>query len=177
MATTTHTPPTTRITDLTDAERTVVLRHLLEAHPELREEAEQLAAAAADDVDREDVAAMVVEVYLDQSFMEIGDRCGRQPGRGYVHEADAQWELLEEALEPFLGEVDRLVGIDHPAAARTQAIGVLDGLARLREEAGEETLIGWGDVREHTHILADWARRRADEAGIDLAGTDAWDGS
>lgn len=82
MATTTHTPTTTRITDLTDAERTVVLRCLLEVHPELREEAEQLAAAAAGDVDREEVVDAVVETYLGQSYMEIGDRCGRQPGRG-----------------------------------------------------------------------------------------------
>lgn len=80
-------------------------------------------------------------------------------------------------LEPFLDEVDRLASIGHPVAASTQALGVLEGLARLREEAGEETLIGWGDVREHTHILADWTRRRADEAGIDLDRADAWDGS
>ncbi len=173
----TEVPPTTSITDLTDAERTVVLRHLLEAHPELLGEAEQLAAAAAGDVEREEAAAAVIEAYLDQSFMEIGDRCGRQPGRGYVEEGQAQWELLEEVLEPFLAEVDRLARIGHPAAAGTQALGVLDGLERLREVAGEETLIGWGDVREHTHILADWARRRADEAGVDLDGTDAWEGS
>lgn len=176
MAIITDSPPTTSISELTDAERTVVLLHLLKAHPELRREAEQLAAAAASDVDREEIAAAVEEAYLNQSYMEIGDRCGRQPGRGYVQEGDAQWELLEEVLEPFLTEVERLVRIGHQPAAGTQVLGILDGLSRLREVAGEKTVIGWGDVREDTRILADWTRRRADEADVDLDET-AWDGT
>ena len=148
-----------------------MLRRPLEEHRELRREAEQQAASVVGEVDRDDVAARVVEVYLRQSVMEIGERCGRQPGGGYVEEGDAQWQLLEEVLDPFLDEVDRLARIGHRAAAGRQTLGTLDGLARVGEVAGEDTVIGWGDVQEHTHVLADWARRRAEDAGVDLEGS------
>jgi hypothetical protein len=37
----------------------------------------------------------------------LGARVGRVRGRGYVHETDAAWELVEEAIEPFRSDIER----------------------------------------------------------------------
>lgn len=139
---------------LAPGEHEQVLAALLARHPDLRDEAEQLARELLVTVDRGEVASRVVERYLGQSFMEIGDRAGRRPGRGYVHEADAQLELLHEALEPFEEEVRRLARLGFVEPAQGHALGVLDGLDRLCQVAGESTLIGWGALEENATDLA-----------------------
>ena len=50
----------------------------------------------------------MVDIYLDQPFFEISNGVGRQPGRGYVDETEAQWELLEETLIGW-GELEQHV--------------------------------------------------------------------
>lgn len=124
--------PATAYRRAASGESGAVLAALLAARPDLRDHAEQLARAQLTDVDPDAVAAEVVDVYLDQSVLDIGGgRAGRQRHRGYVHEADAQWELLEEALEPFLAEIDRLGGLGMHEAATNLARGTL---ARLDED-------------------------------------------
>lgn len=71
--------PSTILEHLSGDERGAVLRALLAAHPDLRGEAEQLASALLADVDRQSVAAEVVETYLGQSYLDIGSQAGRQP--------------------------------------------------------------------------------------------------
>lgn len=153
---------------LTGAEGIFVLRQLVTEDPELRGEAERIAAQRLSDVDRDGVADEVAEVYLGQSFLEIGSRAGRQPGGWYVHEADAQWELLEEALEPFTREVRRLAQLGFRTAAVEQAHRTILGLYRLREAAGEETLIGWGPSDEFALELARSVLHEARQAGIEI---------
>lgn len=144
----------TTLQDLSVDERATVLGALLDAHPDLRDEADRLALALLADVDREVVADDVVATYLGQSYLDIGSRVGRQPHRGYVHEADAQWELLEEALASFTQQIVRLARLGMADAAYEQAVGVVAGLDRLRAVADQETLIGWGELEDHAWELA-----------------------
>lgn len=106
------------------------------------------------DVDPEAVADDVVAIYLGQSYLDIGSRVGRQPHGGYVDETEAQWELLEEALAPFMRQFVRLAGLGMADAAHEQAAGVVAGLDRLRAVADQETLIGWGELEDHACELA-----------------------
>lgn len=85
--------------------------------------------------------------------MEIGARAGRQPGRGYVDETEAQWELLTEALGPFEREIERLARLGFCEAAASFAHGVLAGLRDVGEIAEEDTLIGWGELEDHVAEL------------------------
>ena len=145
-----------------------VLAARLADHPELRDHADELARAQLSDVDPGAVAAEVVEVYLGQSFFEIGNRAGRQPGRGYVHEVEAQWELLEEALEPFVADIARLARAGLPAAATRQATGIIAGLEELRGCTDEETLVGWGELDEHVNELVETVEHACRKAGVDV---------
>lgn len=155
---------------LAPSEHGRVLAALLAARPELRDHVDELARRELSSVDSDAVATEVAEVYLGQSFQEIGDRAGRQPGRGYVHEVEAQWELLEETLEPFVADIDRLARAGMPGAATRQALGAIAGLEELRECAGEETLIGWGELDQHVSELIETVEHACRKVDLDLGG-------
>lgn len=114
-------------------EQSVVLTGLLGAHPELWPEAEEaartlLASVAVDEV-ADAVSSSLEAIPLDG----LGARSGRISGRGYVHETDAAWELLTEALAPFLADLRRRAGIGLTGAAAALSVGIVAGLYRLRE--------------------------------------------
>jgi len=157
---------------LSPGERSSVLQALLAIHPDLRDVAERLAIDLLTDVDRDAVMTEVVDTYLDQSYLDIADRVGRQPGRGYVHETDAQSELLNEALDPFEQDLVRLARLGFATAAQEVALGVLAGLHELGKIADEQTLIGWGPLEDHTEDLAQSLLHTCREVDIDVPVTD-----
>lgn len=120
---------------------------LLARRPELAAEAEELAievlAAVSIDVVASDVEAALVGIPLDA----LASRAGRVRGRGYVHEVDAAWELVEEAIEPFRSDLRRRASLGSAAAASSMAVGIVAGLYLVREPemgtvlayAGEDT--------------------------------------
>lgn len=149
-------------------ERAVVLDRLLDAHPDLFDEASAVASELLEDVDAQDVRERVVETFTAQHFTVIADRVGRQPGRGYVHETDAQVEVLEQTLRPFLHDLVRRATAGHVRAATDIAVGVLGGLHDLATGASAETLIGWGEADQNARDLADALRQTLTSAGIEL---------
>lgn len=67
----------------------------------------------------------------------LGARAGRTRGGGYVHEVDAAWELVEEAIEPLRSDLERRATLGSVDAAATLAVGTVAGLYRVRvPEAG-----------------------------------------
>lgn len=124
-----------------------MLTLLLADRPKLAAEAEGLAiellAAVSIDVVASDVEAALVGIPLDA----LASRAGRVPGRGYVHEVDASWELVEEAIEPFRSDLRRRASLGSAEAASSVAAGIVAGLYLVREPemgtvlayAGEDT--------------------------------------
>jgi hypothetical protein len=136
------------LAELHPMEHRSVLMDLLDCHPELQREAEKYAMEILTNVDVESVANEVIDVFLGMDHTLIGTRSGRQPGRGYVHEVDAAWELLNEAFGPFVVEVGRRRRLGLDDAARRFVDGVLTGLEEVRQTAGETTVFGWGPPDE-----------------------------
>lgn len=113
---------------LSAGERSAVLGAVLKAHPELVGEAEAeahrlLAATTVDGVAAE-VSATLGFIPLE----ELGARAGRVRGRGYVHETDAAWEIVEEAVEPFRADMRRRASLSLVGPASVVATGVVAGL-------------------------------------------------
>lgn len=94
---------------------------------------------------------------------DLASRAGRHRG-GYVEPTQAAWDLVEDAFEPFLVELRRLVELGHLDAAAATARGAIEGLDRLGEPA-EGTVLAWSgeDTPEH---LADEVRHIAEKLGI-----------
>lgn len=153
---------------LNEAERAAVLRRLLEAHPELHGEAETLASEHLVQVSSEEVAEELSWALESIPFQEMDARSGRQPGRGYVHPSEAAWELIEEAVEPFVADMQRCAELGMTEAAADVALGILAGLYECRD-AEDGTVLGWAPAADATHELAAWVAQEARKVGVHLS--------
>lgn len=131
---------TTALSVLSAAEKAIVLDELLTARPDLRELAETRAAQLMSTEDRATVAAAVADALLGLDIMELNGRAGHQPGRGYVHAVEAAAEILDEALEPFMRDLERRATLGMTSAATELAVGILLGLYECGD-GGSETLL------------------------------------
>jgi hypothetical protein len=133
------------LASLTLIERGVVLDALLVTHPELSNEAEALASGLLLSSSAEQVAFEVELAVTGIPLEDLAARAGRVPGRGYVHETDAAWGLIEEALAPFMADLGRRIALGFGDAAATVAVGIVAGLYRVREPAPGSVLAYAGE--------------------------------
>lgn len=120
-------------------EARVVLTRLLRDHPDLRPEAERLAAEMLSTVDPQAVAA---DLGLSLELLRVEDvyeRSGPQRDGRYVDPSEAAWELLETAVEPFLDDVRRRAEHGRLEAAGAVAMGKFLALHSCPDDAPE----GW----------------------------------
>jgi hypothetical protein len=125
---------------LSEAEKAAVLDELLAARPDLREPAEACAVQIITNADRMAVADDVESALQFLDIEELNSRAGPRSGRGYVHPAEAADEILDEALQPFLDDLHRRVGLGMESAAAEVAAGILLGLYNCRDGASETLL-------------------------------------
>ena len=126
-----------------------ILVELLASHPELRSEAEEAARRLLDDASIDAIAESVAWALEELPLDALAMRSGRVRGRGYVHENEAAWELLEEGVEPFL------------------AAGIVAGLYRCREPE-DGTVISYAGP-DSLSELADQVVDEANKLGVELS--------
>lgn len=164
--------PSTALAALSAAEKATVLDELLAARPDLRELAETRAARFLSTEDRVAVAAHVADALRGLDIEELNGRAGYQRGRGYVHPVEAADEILDEALEPFLHDLERRAGLGMSTATVELAAGILLGLYECRD-GGSETLLEYSPdfaVERATEVM-----RRCAKLGIELPNTELLD--
>jgi hypothetical protein len=120
-----------------------VLRALLERHPQLAAEAEQLAKSVVTDVDVDAIAEDVEQAVLDLDLDDLNARAGRTRG-GYVEPTEAAWDLLEETLAPYLDDMRRRIELGLEAAAVAACQGIVLGLYRCQGQTTDK-VIGWAE--------------------------------
>ena len=118
-----------------------VLRHLLEVHPELASEAEEMARSLLHQVDYEDIAAEIEDEIRALDYEVLNARAGRHEW-GYVEPSEAAEEILEETVEPFREDMKRHLELGLEAEALEICKGLVLGCYRLSERAGGDVL-GW----------------------------------
>jgi len=131
---------TSALDALTAAEKGELLDELLAARPQLREQAEALAARHMSDEDRVRVADDVESALRYLDIEELNGRAGYRPGVGYVDPGEAANEILDEALQPFLDDLARRAELGMTAAAVELAVGIVCGLYQCRD-GGSESLL------------------------------------
>lgn len=120
-----------------------MLHALLERHPQLAGEAEEIAKATVTHVDPDAVADDVEQAVLDLDIDDLDTRAGHKSW-GYVEPTEAAWELLQEAIDPFLEEMKRHVELGFEAAATGTCAGIVLGLYRCRDKNSDQVL-GWAE--------------------------------
>lgn len=131
-----------------------MLDALLNEHPQLLNRAEQLATDHLQTVDREEIAEEVVWTLQSIPPEEVGNRSGRQRGRGYVEPDQVVWDLLEEAVQPYLRDITRRAGPGMSDAALTIGLGVLYGLYECRLDPEDVSVLAWAPADEAMLELA-----------------------
>jgi len=124
---------------LKPGEAASVLRRLLEAHPNLSSEAEEIARWLLHQVTYEDVAQQIEDEIRALDYDDLNGRAGRHEW-GYVEPAQAAWEILEETVEPFLDDMKRHRELGLEAEALEILKGMLLGYYRLSERKGGDVL-------------------------------------
>jgi hypothetical protein len=140
-------------------EKAAVLDELLTARPDLREPAEAYAARLMKDAGRSAVADDVESALKWLDIGELNTRAGYRPGFGYTDPAEAADEILDEALQPFLDDLQRRANLGMGSAATEVAAGILLGLYNCRDGSSETLL----------EYVPDYAAERASALVSDCA--------
>lgn len=157
---------------LSAAEKATVLDEMLAARPDLREPADAHAAQLMKGADRSDVAGEVEDALQFLDIDELDSRAGYRPGFGYVEPAEAADEILDEALQPFLDDLQRRAGLGMGSAAAELAAGILLGLHNCRD-GNSETLVGYAP--DYASQRASVVVRDCAKLGIELPAVELLD--
>jgi hypothetical protein len=117
--------------------KTVLLR-LLDAEPQLRDKVEDLIREFLSEVDAEDVAANI-EFELDGLDLDdLNAATGNASGR-YVAPDEAAWNLIREAVEPFLDDLKRR----RASGRRKEAVEICKGIVLGLYQAEKNDATSW----------------------------------
>ena len=161
-------PATAALESLSAAERAGILTALLQAHPQLLVEAEQLAAGFLSQEDRHAVAEDVADELRALHLSQLADRAGPQWGGGYVDPHDAADEMLDEIVQPYLDDLERRARIGAVQAAREIGFGVLMGLYACRDEDDNDRVLTHAGTPDAVDNLGSQAIRVMKDAGLDV---------
>ena len=128
---------------LQPGEAALVIRRLLAGHPELLPEAEEISRSTLGGVSFESIASEVEDSIRQLSLDDLDGRAGRHSW-GYTEPTEAAWQLLDEAVEPFVEDMKRHLGLGLHEEAFEICKGVVLGLYQCREAGGDEFL-GWAE--------------------------------
>lgn len=148
---------TALVDELQPEEAALVLRRLLARHPELLSEAEEISRSTLGDVSFESIASEVEDSIRQLSLDDLNGRAGRHSW-GYTEPTEAAWELLEEAVEPFVEDMKRHLGLGLDGEAFEICKGIVLGLYECRDAGGDEFL-GWAEdfpAEAAGNAIADW---------------------
>jgi hypothetical protein len=142
------------IAHLQGIEGQAVLRRLLESHPSLRSEAEEIARALIGEVSFETIGDDLAWELESRTMADV------ENGHGRLHPADAAWEVLQEAVDPFIDEMRRRLELGLDEEALDTCRGIILGLYRARERGAGGCLGQVPDFPEGAaeNVLSLWRR-------------------
>lgn len=134
-------PKAAALDKLRPEEAVAVLTQLLADHPELGPEAEAIATQMISTPSIDDVAE---EVYVELTRIDLEALSGRAGSHswGYVEPSEAAAELLTEAIEGRVEEMNRSLELGLLAPAESLCAGIVQGLYRARDTNSDGAL-GW----------------------------------
>ncbi len=136
-----HKPRTSALEKLQPLEAQKVLHAVLKVHPELRREAEEIARSLVSDVSFEAIAENVEWDLESLDLDDLNSRAGKHRW-GYVGPTEAAWELLHEAIDPTIAEMQRQLDLGLERGALETCKGLVLGLYGVRKTKNDGCL-GW----------------------------------
>jgi hypothetical protein len=99
---------------------------------------------------------------------DLADRAGPQWGGGYVEPHEAAHDLLAEAVQPYLDDLDRRALIGARDAATEIELGLLLGLYSWRDEDDNDRLLTHAGMPDAVDDLASRVRAVMRKSGLTI---------
>ena len=114
-----------------------ILRILANDEPKIAKRIEEIAEKSLWDVDVEDIAE---DVYFDLNSLAVEDVWDNSGGTrdGYVDPTEYAWEMFEEALEPYMEDIEKYQKLSMPAGAKNCCMGILKGIYKFEKKSTSE---------------------------------------
>ncbi len=122
------------LSSCSDAEKASVLAALVSDNADLREQAEGVARQILATVDVMVISDLITETILNLDTEDLANRAGRRR-HGYVEPTDAAWQLLEEAIKPWIDDLRRRGRLGFHQAATDLAMAMTQALEAVEERA------------------------------------------
>lgn len=122
---------------ITAEDALAILKILADGDTVVSREIEQVTLEYLRDVDIDGVSE---EVFFGLDCIDVEDVYDRSGSmkHGYVDPADAEWEVFEEALEPYMEKMTRYQELSMHVEAKKLCMGTLKGILRFEEESTSE---------------------------------------
>ncbi len=141
-----------------------ILRQITKTDKRLKKRIIELAEDLLRDIDVDDVCEDVFYALNGIDVHELWDHAGPKAD-GYTSIDDMAIEMFEEALEPFIQEMYRLLDLKMRQKAKLYCQGVLKGIIQYEEDAGSESKDWFTDVPGEilVYILNKWKKHSNDD--------------
>ena len=137
-----------------------ILKKLAKTDKKLKKRIVELAEDLFKDVDIDEVCEDVFYALDGIDVHELWDRAGPKTD-GYTSPEDMAVEMFEEALEPFLQEMYRLLDLELLKEAKLYCMGITKGIYQYEEESTSEFKDWAADVpgESYSFIVNEWKKR------------------
>ncbi len=114
-----------------------ILQKLANENPVVAKRIEEIAEVSLRGVDIEDVAD---DVYYDLNSLEVEDVWDNSGSTrdGYVDPTEYAWEMFEEALEPYMEDINKYQKLSMSVEAKNCCMGILKGIYKFDTESTSE---------------------------------------
>lgn len=140
-----------------------ILRQITKTDKKLKKKIVELAESLFRDVNVDEVCG---DVFFELDVIdvhELWDRAGSSTN-GYISPEEMAVEMFEEALEPFLQEMCRLLDLEMHQEAKLYCMGIAKGIYQYEEDSTSEFKDWAVDVPgvSYDYILNEWEKRGID---------------
>jgi hypothetical protein len=122
---------------INEKEALVVLKRLVESSPAIRKKAKEIAQTLLSDVDMDSVADEVLWALESLAVEDVWDNSGSKRD-GYVDTTECAWHMFEDALEPFMQQMQKCQDLSLNDQAKSYCMGLLRGIHTFETESTTE---------------------------------------
>lgn len=144
---------------ISPSEALQILRQITKKDNNLKNKVIELAEDLFRDVDVDEICEAVFDALDGIDVHELWDRAG--PGTdGYTSPEEMALEMFEDALRPFVQEMQRLLDLKMHREAKQYCMGLLKGIYQYEEDSGSEFKDWASDIPGESfgYILRKWGK-------------------
>lgn len=136
-----------------------IIRQLTKTDKKLKNKIVGLAEDLFKDVDLDEICEDVFYALDGIDVHELWDRAGPKTD-GYTSPEDMAVEMFEEALEPFMQKMHKLLDLKMHQETKLYCMGILKGLYQYEEDSGSEFKDWASDIPGESfgYILREWGK-------------------